>query len=88
MLIAPVSLTEVAQAAWIHERTNLAHLGEAIAAALRQTYAEDAVLGLSIGHLYQNSRRQDRGAPCVLGDWEADHADALAHVIAGALTGS
>ena len=46
------------------------------------THREFAVIGLSVGHKYKTSSPNDRGAACVFGDWEADHAEDLARKVA------
>jgi hypothetical protein len=45
----------------------------------------DAVLGLDIGHKFKTSQPNDRGARCFYGDFEADHAEQLAKVVAASI---
>jgi nicotinamidase-related amidase len=64
----------------------LAQLADKIANAIQQSarelrYRPIEVVGLSVGHKYKTSQPNDRGAKCVLGDMEADHAEALARLV-------
>ena len=65
-------------------------LANAIVACIRDflktvIYRKFVVIGLSVGHKYKTSNPNDRGAACVFGDWEADHAEALAKKVAALL---
>jgi hypothetical protein len=62
-------------------------LASAIASGIRDflrtaTHREFTVIGLSVGHKYKTSNPNDKGAACVFGDWEADHAEDLARKVA------
>lgn len=90
VLVEPlfVSNPSASQAAWIHDNSNVESLAGTIAAALEEaTEDENAVVGLSIGHLYKPSARGDTGVDCVRGDTEAKHAKAVAEAVATVLTG-
>jgi hypothetical protein len=90
VLIEPlfVSNPSANQAGWIHDDSNVQALATMIAAALEEaTEDEEALVGLSIGHLYKPSSPRDTGVDCVRGDTEAKHAKAVAEAVATILTG-
>jgi hypothetical protein len=86
VLLEPAFLTNRNDAERIHNQNVLTQLADKIASAIQQfarelRYRPIAVIGLSVGHKYKTSRPNDRGALCVLGDTEADHAEALARLV-------
>jgi hypothetical protein len=83
VLLEPLFISNRQEAAWIHDIGNLRALGESIASEIAKY--NGAVIGLSIGHKFKSSAPDDRGALCILGDTEADHAERLAKVVAAAL---
>lgn len=90
VLVEPlfVSNPSANQAGWIHDDANVEALAAMIAAALEEaTEDENAIVGLSIGHLYKPSAPGDTGVDCVRGDTEAKHAKAVAEAVAAVLTG-
>ncbi|MEN3369219.1 MAG: hypothetical protein V7609_1362 [Verrucomicrobiota bacterium] len=90
VLVEPlfVSNPSANQAGWIHDDANVQALAAMIAAALEEaTEDEEALVGLSIGHLYKLSSPRDTGVDCVRGDTEAKHAKAVAEAVATVLTG-
>ena len=86
VLLEPCFVSNPNEAALVHDVKTLRALGEAIANVLRSWLPDDAVVGLDIGHKFKRSNSDDRGAKCVLGDFEADHAERLAKVVAASLT--
>ena len=91
VLIEPLFVTNpsASQAGWIHNPANVQALAQKFAEALENaTDDEDALVGLSIGHLYKPSNPSDTGVDCILRDTEADHARAVAEGVAQILTGA
>jgi hypothetical protein len=86
VLIEPCFVSNPDEAAKVHDVDTLRALGEAIASVVWKWFPAKAVIGLDIGHKFKRSNPDDRGAKCVLGDWEADHAERLAKVVAASLT--
>lgn len=90
VLIEPLFVSNPSdnQAGWIHDPANVEALAAMIAEALEEaTDDENALVGLSIGHLYKTSAPRDTGVDCVRGDTEAQHAKAVAEAVATILTG-
>jgi N-acetylmuramoyl-L-alanine amidase len=86
VLLEPAFVSNRSDAQKIHNPKVLALLSDKIVGALRQftrdlPYRPIRVIGLSVGHKYKTSQPNDRGAKCVLGDTEADHAEALARLV-------
>ena len=90
VLIEPLFVSNPSdnQAGWIHNDDNVQVLAGRIAKALENATAdENALIGLSIGHLYKPSATGDTGVDCVRGDTEAKHARDVAQGVATVLTG-
>ncbi len=85
ILLEPCFLSNAEEANLVHDVDALRQLGEAIADVLWRWLPFDAVLGLDIGHKFKTSRPHDRGARCFYGDYEADHAEQSAKVVAASL---
>jgi N-acetylmuramoyl-L-alanine amidase len=86
VLLEPAFVTNQDDARKLHNQKVLAQLADKIANAIQQfarelRYRPIEVIGLSVGHKYKTSQPNDRGAKCVLGDTEADHAEALARLV-------
>ena len=84
ILLEPLFLSTQKQAEWLHDEANATRLAESVAQRLRALLGKDEVVGLSVGHRYKTSVR-DEGAPCVEGDSEADHAQSMAERVEAAL---
>ena len=85
VLLEPCFITNPEEANLIHDVQVVRRLGEAIADALVKWLPFDAVLGLDIGHKFKTSQPNDKGARCFFGDFEADHAEQLAKVVAASI---
>lgn len=85
VLLEPMFVSTPSEATWLHEPGNIQALGSAIAAQLRPLLGNGAVIGISVGHKGKTSKPNDRGAECVCGDDEADHAEALAAAVEAGL---
>lgn len=83
VLLEPCFITNAEEAVLIHDIKALRTLGEAIASQISKLSIP--VLGIDIGHKYTTLSSLDRGARCVFGDYEADHAERLAKVVAASL---
>lgn len=88
VLLEPAFVTNRSDAARLHDPKFIAKLAEAIASGIREFALEIQktkrinVIGLSVGHIGKTSNPRDKGARCVFGDFEADHASALAEQVA------
>jgi len=87
VLLEPCFVSNRSDAEKLHQDVFMDKLANAIVAGIRDfikstTHREFVVIGLSIGHKYKNSNPNDKGAACVFGDWEADHAEDLARRVA------
>lgn len=82
VLLEPCFLTNPDEAALLHDERVLRHLGETIASTIAPFTRR---FGIDIGHKFKTSSPHDKGARCVLGDYEADHAEQLAKVVAASL---
>jgi N-acetylmuramoyl-L-alanine amidase len=90
VLLEPCFVSNRFDAEKLHQDDFMDRLASAIASGIRDflktvTHKEFAVIGLSVGHRYKTSNPNDKGAACVFGDWEADHAEALAKKVAALL---
>jgi hypothetical protein len=85
ILLEPCFITNPDEANLVHDVQVIRKLGEAIADALVKWLPFDAVIGIDIGHKFKTSQPDDRGARCFYGDFEADHAEQLAKVVAASL---
>ncbi|MEM3357189.1 MAG: N-acetylmuramoyl-L-alanine amidase [Candidatus Bathyarchaeia archaeon] len=85
VLIEPCFISNKHEAEMIHDVETLRKLGESIAQTLRRFLPKEATVGLDIGHKFKEMSPYDKGAKCVLGDWEADHNERLAKVVAASL---
>ena len=84
VLLEPLFVTNQEQAEWIHNSSNLKSLAQAIADCIKAHFP-NAIVGISVGHLYKTSQPNDKGAPCILRDSEADHGKALADEVSARL---
>ena len=86
VLLEPCFVTNRLDAQKLHQDGFMAQLAEAIASAVKDFIAKEnrkvQVIGLSIGHKGKTSNKSDRGARCLFGDFEADHASELAKLVA------
>ena len=87
VLLEPCFVSSQRDAQKLHQDGFVDKLAEAIVAGVRDFVRTTAnrqfrVLGLSVGHKYKTSNPSDRGARCVFGDFEADHAEDLAKKVA------
>ena len=87
VLLEPCFVSNRSDAEKLHQDGFMDKLAGAIASGIRDfiktaTHREFAVIGLSVGHRYKTSNPNDKGASCVFGDWEADHAEDLARKVA------
>ena len=85
VLLEPCFITNPDEANLVHDVSIVRQLGEAIAMALVKWLPFDAVLGFDIGHKFKTSQTNDKGARCFYGDFEADHAEQLAKVVAASI---
>jgi LysM repeat protein len=85
VLLEPLFVSNRGQAEWIHDDNKMNSLASGIARLLVDTMSPDSVIGLSIGHMFKHTKPRDMGADCALGDAEANHAQELAHRVAGLL---
>jgi N-acetylmuramoyl-L-alanine amidase len=86
VLLEPAFVTNREDAGKLHNQKVLTQLADRIADAIQQfarelRYRPIEVIGLSVGHKYKTSQPNDRGAKCILGDTEADHAETLARLV-------
>jgi N-acetylmuramoyl-L-alanine amidase len=82
ILLEPLFVSNPDQTAWIHDAANLSRLAEQVAEAIVSATQESDLIGLSVGHRYKTSSPHDEGAPCRLGDNEADHNESLCNKVA------
>jgi len=90
VLLEPCFVSNRVDAEKLHQNDFMDKLASAIASGIRDflrtaTHREFTVIGLSVGHKYKTSNPNDKGAACVFGDWEADHAEDLARKVAALL---
>jgi N-acetylmuramoyl-L-alanine amidase len=87
VLLEPCFVSNRSDAEKLHQDGFIDKLADAIVTGIRDFIKANAnkkfaVIGLSIGHKYKTSNPNDKGAACVFGDWEADHAEDLARKVA------
>ena len=86
VLLEPCFVTNKRDAQKLHQDGFMDRLADAIATGIKDFAKKEnrkiGVLGLSIGHKGKSSNPSDRGARCVFGDFEADHASVLAKKVA------
>jgi N-acetylmuramoyl-L-alanine amidase len=87
VLLEPCFVSNRSDAEKLHQDGFMDKLASAIVAGIQDflktvIYRKFVVIGLSVGHKYKTSNPNDKGAACVFGDWEADHAEALAKKVA------
>jgi len=85
VLLEPCFISNPDEANLVHDLSVMRQLGEAIAEVLFKWLPFDSVLGIDIGHKFKTSNPSDRGARCFFGDYEADHAEQLAKVVAASI---
>ncbi|MFT3880789.1 MAG: N-acetylmuramoyl-L-alanine amidase [Gemmatales bacterium] len=78
IVLEPLFISNAGQATWLH--ANKLSLADAIAAAIKGTFLNGGAIGLSAGHAGKSV--PDPGAPCVLGDTEADHTVEIRDLVA------
>ena len=88
VLLEPLFVSNLQQAQWIHDAANVDALAAEIVAAIGTATSAQDIIGLSIGHRFKHSNPTDQGSSCVIGDWEADHGQALAQSVAALLAPS
>lgn len=88
VLIEPCFVSNPDEAKLLHDINVMRRLGERIAAEVKKWFKgkTTVIVGLDVGHMYKNSLPHDKGAKCVLGDTEGDHAEVLAKIVAAVLT--
>lgn len=88
VLIEPCFVSNPDEAKLLHDINIMRRLGERIAVEVKKWFKDKTavVVGLDVGHMFKNSSPHDKGAKCVLGDTEGDHAEVLAKIVAAALT--
>lgn len=89
VLLEPCFVTNPKEAALLHDVAVIRKLGETLAATLfahtpTRPHAHTPI-GIDIGHKFKTTNPDDRGARCFLGDFEANHAEKLAKVVAASL---
>lgn len=87
VLLEPAFVTNKEDATKLHDKKFMNDLASAIANGLRDFAAETKhreikTIGLSVGHIGKSSNPKDKGAKCVFGDYEADHAKEVAEIVA------
>ncbi len=90
VLLEPCFVTNPQEAQRLHDQAFMQRLAEAIIAGINKFLSEQKVkqvdvIGLSVGHKGKTSQPDDKGARCVFGDFEADHAEQLAKLVASRL---
>jgi N-acetylmuramoyl-L-alanine amidase len=90
VLLEPCFVSNRSDAEKLHQGGFIDKLANAIVSGIQDflktvIHRQFVVIGLSVGHRHKTSSPNDKGAPCVLGDWEADHAEALAKKVAAFL---
>jgi N-acetylmuramoyl-L-alanine amidase len=90
VLLEPCFVSNRVDAEKLHKGSFMDKLADSIVAGIKDFIKSNAnrkfeVIGLSVGHKYKTSNPNDRGAACVFGDWEADHAEVLAKKVAALL---
>jgi N-acetylmuramoyl-L-alanine amidase len=87
VLLEPCFVSNRSDAEKLHQDGFIDRLANAIVAGIKDFIKTNAnrkfsVIGLGVGHRYKTSNPNDKGASCVFGDWEADHAEDLARKVA------
>ena len=87
VLLEPCFVSNRSDAEKLHQGGFIDRLANAIVAGIKDFIKTNAnkkfaVIGLSVGHKYKTSNPNDKGASCVFGDWEANHAEDLAKKVA------
>jgi N-acetylmuramoyl-L-alanine amidase len=87
VLLEPCFVSNRSDAEKLHQDGFIDRLANAIVAGIKDFIKTNAnrkfsVIGLGVGHKYKTSNPNDKGAECVFGDWEADHAEDLARKVA------
>jgi N-acetylmuramoyl-L-alanine amidase len=87
VLLEPCFVSNRSDAERLHQDGFIDRLADAIVAGIKDFIKTNAnrkfnVIGLSVGHRYKTSNPNDKGAACIFGDWEADHAEDLAKKVA------
>jgi N-acetylmuramoyl-L-alanine amidase len=90
VLLEPCFVSNRSDAEKLHQDDCVDGLANAIVAGIKDfikatANKKFAVIGLSVGHKYKTSNPTDKGAACIFGDWEADHAEDLAKKVAALL---
>lgn len=85
VLIEPCFITNPEEANLVHDDSVMRKLGESIANELFRWLPFDAIVGFDIGHKFKTSSISDKGARCFYGDYEADHAEKLAKIVAASI---
>jgi len=90
VLLEPAFISNSTDAQKLHQDGFLPKLAEAIVSGIKDfikttSYRKFEIIGLSVGHKYKTSNPADRGARCIFGDFEADHAESLAKLVADLL---
>lgn len=91
VLLEPCFVTNKEDAAKVHDVKFIGRLADAIVDGISKFIKENNlktvdVIGLSVGHKFKTSNPSDKGAKCVFGDHEADHAEQLAQLVARRLS--
>lgn len=86
VLLEPAFVTNKEDAKLLHDKNFMAKLANAIVDGLKAfanetKHREIKVVGLSVGHIGKRTSPNDKGAKCVFGDFEADHAKNLAELV-------
>lgn len=85
VLLEPCFISNRTEAEKMHDVSIVRALGEEIANEVAKWLPSSAKVGIDIGHKFKTSAPDDRGARCFFGDYEADHAEQLAKVVAASL---
>lgn len=86
VLLEPAFVSNIFDAKRLHNKEFMEKLAKAIVDGLK-AFADELkhrtieVVGLSIGHVGKMSNPYDKGALCVFGDYESDHARELARLV-------
>lgn len=70
------------------DKRHIHRLGKKIADEILSLLPSSSVLGIDIGHKFKSSQPKDKGAKCVFGDYEADHAEQLANIVTTSIQNS
>ena len=86
VLLEPCFVTNRLDAQKLHQEGFMPQLADAVVTAINDFIAKTnrrvQIIGLSVGHLWKTSNPSDRGARCLFGDFEAQHALSLAKLVA------